>query len=568
MAALQCDICGGKLLGKPGGIFECDSCGMEYTTEWAKAKIQEIKGTVKVEGTVQVAGTVKVDGPIKVEGAATLPNLIARGFMAIESGHFDDARQTFGKALEMDPECGDAHLGIAIASRQYRDRQSFWTDIMSYAIDEPTSLTKARECSLTEPYHSEMERYKAFLAKEAADAAEALRRGEENRSFYAALREKYAPARALLGNDYYEATISEGYYLGDKNSPWREVIAISNSMDATAGILPDGSVIAQFKDYNYKYNTYILNTAPAPKAVKVCACGEEKSTGHAEVFILRQDGTVTAFDKDGQEPLGTTRDLKTWTDIVDIAATQQYGFNIIGVKKDGTLVANSEHLLKDQEDLRDIAQVVSGRDSDFAFLTNTGRVILQKHCKNCAINSVSDEVKSAVTRIEKWTDIIQISFLYYGTYYDGEVLMGLKADGTVVAEGLDKYGCKKIAKEQQKLQSVQDAVAIKGLSFLLKDGHIMMVSSRYEKSDTLIQKKYGSGEKQPIRLFEHIDTLEAERRAIIEKREALIRHRTQLENEITSLKATRASLGIFASKQKKEIDAQIAELEAKLKELN
>ena len=51
-AALQCEICGGKLVGKPGGIFECDSCGMEYSTELAKAKIQEIKGTVKVEGTV------------------------------------------------------------------------------------------------------------------------------------------------------------------------------------------------------------------------------------------------------------------------------------------------------------------------------------------------------------------------------------------------------------------------------------------------------------------------------------------------------------------------------------
>ena len=66
MAALQCEICGGKLMGRPGGIFECDSCGMEYDTAWAKAKIQQIKGTVQVEGTVEVQGTVKVDGPVKV----------------------------------------------------------------------------------------------------------------------------------------------------------------------------------------------------------------------------------------------------------------------------------------------------------------------------------------------------------------------------------------------------------------------------------------------------------------------------------------------------------------------
>lgn len=57
-AKLQCEICGGKLIGKPGGIFECESCGTEYSTEWAKAKIQEIQGTVKVEGIVDVKGTV------------------------------------------------------------------------------------------------------------------------------------------------------------------------------------------------------------------------------------------------------------------------------------------------------------------------------------------------------------------------------------------------------------------------------------------------------------------------------------------------------------------------------
>ena len=67
MATLQCEICGGKLVGKPGGLFECEYCGMEYNTDWAKAKIQEIKGTVQVEGTVQVTGTVKVDTADKVE---------------------------------------------------------------------------------------------------------------------------------------------------------------------------------------------------------------------------------------------------------------------------------------------------------------------------------------------------------------------------------------------------------------------------------------------------------------------------------------------------------------------
>ena len=75
MAALQCEICGGKLVGKPGGLFECEYCGVEYSTEWAKAKIQEIRGTVKVEGTVDVKGTVKIEGPVEIKGGDRLVTL-------------------------------------------------------------------------------------------------------------------------------------------------------------------------------------------------------------------------------------------------------------------------------------------------------------------------------------------------------------------------------------------------------------------------------------------------------------------------------------------------------------
>ncbi len=35
MAALQRDICGGKLVGKAGGVFECEYCGMKYAKTWA-----------------------------------------------------------------------------------------------------------------------------------------------------------------------------------------------------------------------------------------------------------------------------------------------------------------------------------------------------------------------------------------------------------------------------------------------------------------------------------------------------------------------------------------------------
>ncbi len=44
MAALTCDICGGKLIMQTGALVKCESCGMEYTKERMQEKVQEIKG--------------------------------------------------------------------------------------------------------------------------------------------------------------------------------------------------------------------------------------------------------------------------------------------------------------------------------------------------------------------------------------------------------------------------------------------------------------------------------------------------------------------------------------------
>ena len=126
---LQCEICGGKLVGKPGGIFECENCGTEYSTEWAKAKIQEITGTVKVEGTVQVQGTVKVEN-----GGPSAESLVKRGMMALEDLSSDshgssydqkkkEIKELFDRALEIEPENGDAYWGLFLLGRDWHSTE-------------------------------------------------------------------------------------------------------------------------------------------------------------------------------------------------------------------------------------------------------------------------------------------------------------------------------------------------------------------------------------------------------------------------------------------------------------
>ena len=50
MAALVCDICGGKLIVGAGGITVCDSCGMEYSVERMREKAYRSLDEAMLEG--------------------------------------------------------------------------------------------------------------------------------------------------------------------------------------------------------------------------------------------------------------------------------------------------------------------------------------------------------------------------------------------------------------------------------------------------------------------------------------------------------------------------------------
>ena len=111
-AKLECEICGGKLIGKPGGVFECENCGTEYSTEWAKAKIQEITGTVKVEGTVEVTGSVQVKNDTDA--------LLQSGFIALEDENWERAQSYFNDVIKAEPKNGKAYLGLFMVSRKFK----------------------------------------------------------------------------------------------------------------------------------------------------------------------------------------------------------------------------------------------------------------------------------------------------------------------------------------------------------------------------------------------------------------------------------------------------------------
>lgn len=85
MAALVCDICGGKLSMGAGGIAVCGSCGMEHSKDRMQEKIQEIKGTVRIDNSHMV------------------DNYLNIAQTAYDASNLTEAESYCNKSIEIDP---------------------------------------------------------------------------------------------------------------------------------------------------------------------------------------------------------------------------------------------------------------------------------------------------------------------------------------------------------------------------------------------------------------------------------------------------------------------------------
>ena len=84
MAALVCDVCGGKLIIAAGGIAVCDSCDTVHNKDRLQEKIQEIKGTVRVDNSHMVDTWMKL------------------GASAASAGNHMEAYNYFTRVVELD----------------------------------------------------------------------------------------------------------------------------------------------------------------------------------------------------------------------------------------------------------------------------------------------------------------------------------------------------------------------------------------------------------------------------------------------------------------------------------
>ena len=583
-AKLQCEICGGKLIGKPDGIFECDSCGMEYDTAWAKAKIQEISGTVKVEGTVEVQGSVKVEGPVKVEGAANKESLLKRGNLALEDGKWKEAEKHFNEALNADAECAEAYLGIAMAQSHLRSEKEI-TELNNY---EKTKELRNHDGYLKFLRFADANRQgqiKALLddadaqvaAVEAKDLAERAAAVEPLRL----ARERIAPAQKLLiGRLGYRlwGLQSDGAVLAsndDYRSTRTNVVAIEGD-DPVFALCADGTVEMR-SALNYHKKKY----ADVENWTSITSI-----TTNRHIVGLHRDGTVIA---DGNNDYGQC-EVAAWTDVISISAGPCH---TVGLRRDGTVLATSvidnERSVScgqsDVSDWKEIAAVFAEYYHTIGLRADGTVVIAGKHPRHnwC---------------VDGWTNIVDILTC-------DNLLLGLRSDGTVLITGVSEFnysekticiavsqwrnivalcrgdravyglvadGTVVCSDDNKEVGAWRDVVAI----YNIDHGRIMGIRT----DGTILVSKFYPSQKRPDeedplkdvvhwKLFNSIDTIEEERKEAAAqenakrkaRREALNTEKTSLQTELSNLK------GLFNGKRRKEIETRLAEIDAELEKL-
>ena len=492
MAALKCEICSGTLIGKPGGVFECEYCGVQYDTSWAKAKIQEIRGTVQVEGTVEITGTVKVEGGSSVE------SLIKRAWLSIEDKQFETALKCFEQVLNIEPELGEAHFGIAMAKARATSPEKYASH--TCFISQP-HLDRARKCNdkkcmeLLAQYDAAKEKEKQLRQEKELEREHQKEQDEAQKEEQKVKERAQHQAFCALTNKLrkrIEVTLTGAFGIladgtvqcvgqnahGELNvADWNNIIAIAGAEDHTIGLDATGMVYAVGKN-----KTGCCDVASWNGIVKIATC-ESHTVG------LTKDGHVYCTPLKGTLNKYGQNNVSGWQNIKDIAAA--FGFTA-AVRDDGKLLycghtgVNFDEFVKGYP--HKLIAVDAGHNT-FVALSDNGKVL------GCNLTS------GYTIDTSLWEGVVQVAAGF-------NHVVGLRKDGTVIATGEMHDGSCNVSGWKDIVAIAADFGRTMGLK---RDG-------------TIVQTGYQFKTVNNWKLFESVDTLGDEeikaKAQIAEKRKA------------------------------------------------
>lgn len=311
------------------------------------------------------------------EPAVNTAPLIKRGNISLEDQDWEKAKECFDHVLNIDPECAEAYLGLAMCQEKICDpkflifrqktEERYYKRAKQYAGSQLREQLEAWEAEAQAVRHAHAQR----LEEERLTQIHRLE--EECKAQYEARNALTLQGSLMIG-------------AGEHHS-----IAIKN----------DGTVLTA------GYNGFLQCNTPWHLVVSVCAGGHH-------TLALMPDGTVKATGYNGYGQCNVSK----WQDIVQISAGGDY---TIGLQQDGTvnIVGDCKNSLEQVGSWKNIVAVSAGFRHCVA-LTKTGSVVAAGHdlYQQCQVQS--------------WDRIVALAAGRHHT-------VGLKLDGTVVAIGQNTY---------------------------------------------------------------------------------------------------------------------------------
>ena len=342
--------------------------------------------------------------------------LTKRGYLELEAGHWDKAKEFFDQILNMDAECGDAYLGLFMTEKRIKDEVSLQQYILD--PDQDLDLNSSEEWKRALRFSSNEKRLmlegllkrrdENILALQEQNRIKEQERNERLKSQIPQLKEARERTRSYLlaaGVNHVLGLKEDGtivatgrnYYGALNNvSDWNRIVKIDTLVRNTVGLRDDGTVVAtgdnEFGQCDVSDWQGITDIALAGKGT----------------LGLKRDGTVIATNRECN--------VSGWTEIIEIV---HFG---LGLHKDGTVVAtgNNDEGQCNISDWEGIVSIARGPYHSMGLREN-GTVVTTGYNEEGQCNT-SD-----------WEGIVSIAA---GTRHS----VGLREDGTVVATGDNQYG--------------------------------------------------------------------------------------------------------------------------------
>ncbi|MGX8692230.1 MAG: hypothetical protein ACSW8E_00550 [Clostridia bacterium] len=540
-AKLQCEICGGKLVGKPGGIFECESCGVGYSIEWARAKIREIDGAAKNEAAFGARGG------IWAEGAANKDSLLKRARISLDDMDWDKTNELCERVLNIDPECAEAYLLLSLADAKlpglervtrtdlrFMERRSSWKNAKRFGDEEMN-----RQLDQT-----------AEKAEERWRAAE--KRAQELSSVKGMLHHLGDAILALdtAGKAHVYAENPEHWACAIEN--WPPLCQLETDSSKAVGVCLDGTVLFASKNNSEKWDT-----AEWSKVRRV-------AWKDGVLVGLKGDGTLCSAIEKGKGNDSYKLSASGWDDVEKIAVMSAYNtfslnstYYVLGLTANGTIKStdpSKESTYFPSDEKRKVPfceegweAVALGKDES-TYSPGTYRVGLDGNVWE-QISPYGGNLYYAAVPVP--TDAKVIAVL--GNDWNRSVarIACLTEDGRVMI--------RKPAENEYR-----------DLGWRLFDSLASLEQERAEAAER--QAKEQEAAEAELRAAAKEEE-EAERKAAEEKAAALAEdeRRTKIaaaDKEKDDLQAELGRLkGLFSGKRRKEIQARLAELEAERKKL-